>query len=191
MWVRVEGGPPGTAVLFSISDTKDYNRFKIGRTTNNPLTRLKTLRTGDPYVAVEAAYFVAASRERLSQLEAAIHREFGGRIRFHDEGLSECSLGRPNRLANGSSVYSRAGWRKWQAFTCLTKIQSARPMSRISRISPYLKHWAATAYPGRSPRRHTAPRRQQYSNFDHVDIHLESNKERQGWASCSCQEESL
>ncbi len=75
--------------IYVVMTSSDYNRFKIGRTRNNPLARLKTLRTGDPYVAVEAAYFVPASRERLSKLEAAIHREFGGRIRFHDESLSE------------------------------------------------------------------------------------------------------
>lgn len=75
--------------IYVMMTSSDYNRFKVGRTNGNPLDRAKKLRTGDPGIALLAAYFVPASHENLPQIEAAIHHEFGGRISFHDEGISE------------------------------------------------------------------------------------------------------
>lgn len=73
--------------------SSNYDRFKIGRTGRNPLARMAVFRTSDPGLALEAAYFVPASHGRLSRVESALHRQFGGRIRFHDESLSEWFAG--------------------------------------------------------------------------------------------------
>ena len=75
--------------IYVLMTSSDYNRFKVGRTIGNPLDRAKRLRTGDPGIALEAAYFVPNSHGKLSQMEAAVHREFPGRITFHDETISE------------------------------------------------------------------------------------------------------
>lgn len=82
--------------IYVMMTSTDYNRFKVGRTKGNPLDRAKTLRTGDPGVGLLAAYFVPASLGKLSQLEAAIHRQLEQRIAFHDEANSEWFSGTAN-----------------------------------------------------------------------------------------------
>ncbi|MDU1953440.1 MAG: hypothetical protein E6750_18835 [Atlantibacter hermannii] len=84
----MEGG--GIYVLMSGTDIK---RFKVGKTINHPVERLKQLRTGDPTLALQVAYFVPASQGRqLASLESAIHYQLSatiGRINFYDETNSE------------------------------------------------------------------------------------------------------
>lgn len=79
----------GGGWIYVMMTSSDYNRFKVGRTNGNPLDRAKTLRTGDPGVALEAAYFVPVLHGKLSQIETSIHCELEGRIFFHDEAASE------------------------------------------------------------------------------------------------------
>jgi len=76
-----------------MATSSDYNRFKLGRTVRNPLDRAKQLRTGDPGLGLEAAYFVPTSHGRLSRVEAAVHCEMGRRIPFHDGTRSEWFAG--------------------------------------------------------------------------------------------------
>lgn len=85
---------PG-AWIYVMWTPSDPNRFKIGRTRNNPLNRAKQLRTGDPYLALAAAYFVPAAYGLLSKIEMAVHRELQGRIAFEDGSPSEWFQGTP------------------------------------------------------------------------------------------------
>ncbi|OAS90030.1 hypothetical protein A6I77_23295 [Achromobacter xylosoxidans] len=89
MEIEVQGG-----WIYVLGTTADYQRFKIGKSTN-PLKRFKDLRTADPYLAIEAAYFVPTSKGRLSAVETAIHRQFPERIRFHDDEEGEWFSGTP------------------------------------------------------------------------------------------------
>ncbi|QBR04353.1 hypothetical protein E1956_45475 (plasmid) [Paraburkholderia pallida] len=57
------------------------------------MDRAKTLRTGDPKLALEVAWFVPAKYGKLSTIEAALHGQFAERIAFHDEGTSEWFFG--------------------------------------------------------------------------------------------------
>lgn len=77
------------AWIYVMMTSSDYNRFKVGRTRDNPLNRVRHLRTGDPYLALEAAYFVPTAHGHLSRIESAIHGELTGRIAFYDGSPSE------------------------------------------------------------------------------------------------------
>lgn len=80
--------------IYVVMTSSDYNRFKLGRTIGNPISRFKTLRTGDPRLGIEVAYFIPASfAEKLSRMEADLRRELGPRISFHDENGSEWHRG--------------------------------------------------------------------------------------------------
>ncbi len=79
----------GGAWIYVMMTSSNYNRFKVGRTRGNPLDRAKQLRTGDPYLAIEAAYFVPAAHGQLSRIERAVHGELPGRIAFYDGSPSE------------------------------------------------------------------------------------------------------
>ncbi|MFJ1467737.1 GIY-YIG nuclease family protein [Massilia orientalis] len=92
MTIELDGG-----WIYVIMTSSDYNRYKIGRTNGNPMDRVKKLRTGDPGVDLQAAYFIPASHGKLSQVEAALHREFEPRISFHDETVSEWFRGDAKR----------------------------------------------------------------------------------------------
>lgn len=81
--------------IYVLMTSTDYNRFKVGRTKRNPLSRVKTLRCGDPGIDIEVAFFVPASHGKLSRVEVDLHRQFGGRILFHDESESEWFTGNP------------------------------------------------------------------------------------------------
>jgi T5orf172 domain len=79
--------------IYVVMTSSDYERFKVGRTNGNPITRAKQLRTGDPKLGLLVAYFVPASRGELFKVEASIHQLLDQRILFHDETNSEWFLG--------------------------------------------------------------------------------------------------
>jgi len=82
--------------IYVMMTSSNYNRFKLGRTKGNPLQRHKGIRTGDPGLALQAAYFIPASHGlKLSKVENALHREFEARIPFLDGALSEWFIGNP------------------------------------------------------------------------------------------------
>ena len=78
---------PGSAVfggwLYLMMTQSDGNRVKIGKTKNNPVERLATLRCGDPYLAMIGAFFVPGSFGDIRHIERWVHDWFeGNRIRF-------------------------------------------------------------------------------------------------------------
>lgn len=79
--------------IYVLMSGTDINRFKVGKTINHPVERLKQLRTGDPTLALQVAYFVPTLLGiSLGGLESAIHHELTesmGRISFYDETFSE------------------------------------------------------------------------------------------------------
>ncbi|MCD2358941.1 GIY-YIG nuclease family protein [Pantoea sp. MHSD4] len=79
--------------IYVLMSGTDINRFKVGKTIQHPVKRLKDLRTGDPTLALQVAYFVPASLNiKLGRLESAIHQELTaglGRICFYDDAESE------------------------------------------------------------------------------------------------------
>lgn len=77
----------------------DYNRYKVGLTINNPLLRYKKLRTGDPTLGFEVAYYIPNSLGiSLSSLESALHNNLGPCVNFFDEGASEWFYGNPRHV---------------------------------------------------------------------------------------------
>ncbi len=83
--------------IYVFMSASDYDRFKVGMTINNPLKRLNQLRTGDPTLDFQVAYFIpSALNWNLSELENHIHKELqagSGRINFFNETPSEWFLG--------------------------------------------------------------------------------------------------
>lgn len=79
--------------IYVLMSGTDINRFKVGKTIQHPVKRLKDLRTGDPTLALQVAYFVQSSLNiKLGILESAIHQQLAaglGRICFYDEAESE------------------------------------------------------------------------------------------------------
>lgn len=79
--------------IYVLMTGTDINRFKVGKTTQHPVERMKQLRTGDPTLALQVAYFVPASLNiKLGMLESAIHHQLAAtlkRISFYDETISE------------------------------------------------------------------------------------------------------
>ncbi|MEH3828183.1 GIY-YIG nuclease family protein [Enterobacter roggenkampii] len=79
--------------IYVLMSGTDINRFKVGKTTQHPVKRMKDIRTGDPTLALQVAYFVPALLNiKLGMLESAIHQQLAstvGRISFYDEALSE------------------------------------------------------------------------------------------------------
>lgn len=79
--------------IYVFMSGSDYQRFKVGKTKNNPLVRLNQLRTGDPTLDFQVAYFIPSSLGwSLSQLESHIHEELEQgfcRINFYNEKRSE------------------------------------------------------------------------------------------------------
>lgn len=64
----------GIGWIYIMMTPSDYNRVKIGITKNNPLLRLRELKTGDPYLAVEAAYLIQyGTRFTTRDIEVYIH----------------------------------------------------------------------------------------------------------------------
>lgn len=83
----------GGGWIYVLMTSSDYNRFKVGRTVGNPLLRLRNLRTGDPKLDLQAAYFLPRKYGQLSRIEWSLQKEFGTPINFHDEGESEWFTG--------------------------------------------------------------------------------------------------
>lgn len=85
---KTEGG-----WIYVLMSGTDINRFKVGKTINHPVERLKQLRTGDPTLALQVAYFVPALVGfQLRSLENAIHQQLAaavGRISCYDDTISE------------------------------------------------------------------------------------------------------
>jgi len=83
--------------IYVLMSGTDIDRFKVGKTINHPVERLKHLRTGDPTLALQVAYFVPASLNiKLGTLESALHQQLTasvGRIYFYDESISEWFYG--------------------------------------------------------------------------------------------------
>ncbi|EHP8019863.1 GIY-YIG nuclease family protein [Enterobacter roggenkampii] len=79
--------------IYVLMSGTDINRFKVGKTTQHPVKRMKDIRTGDPTLALQVAYFVPALLNiKLGMLESAIHQQLAstvGRISFYDEAQSE------------------------------------------------------------------------------------------------------
>lgn len=79
--------------IYVLMSGTDINRFKVGKTIQHPVKRLKDLRTGDPTLALQVAYFVPASLNiKLGTLESAIHQQLTAdsrRIFFYDDAESE------------------------------------------------------------------------------------------------------
>jgi hypothetical protein len=93
LWALVMDNDLDGGWIYVMMTSSNYNRFKVGRTNGNPLDRAKKLRTGDPGIDLQTAYFIPALHGKLSKIEAALHREFGQRISFHDETTSEWFYG--------------------------------------------------------------------------------------------------
>jgi hypothetical protein len=81
--------------IYVFMTSTDYFRYKIGLTKNNPMLRLNQLKTGDPLIGFEVAYFIPDSLGQLSTIENMIHEQLGARIEFHSGGLSEWFRGEP------------------------------------------------------------------------------------------------
>lgn len=81
--------------IYVLMTSSDYQRFKVGLTINNPMLRVKQLRTGDPLIGLQVAYFIPYSLGKLSEIETYIHSRLDGRMNFHGGGLSEWFKGEP------------------------------------------------------------------------------------------------
>lgn len=83
--------------IYVLMSASNIDRFKVGKTKNHPVARLKQLRTGDPTLALQVAYFVPSLLNiTLSGLESHIHQsltESHGRLNFFDETSSEWFAG--------------------------------------------------------------------------------------------------
>lgn len=91
--MQTNGDKLGGGWIYVMLSSSDYNRFKLGKTTLNPVSRWKGLRTGDPTLGFLAAYFVPDSVGPLSAIETDIHNRLEGRISFFDESKSEWFTG--------------------------------------------------------------------------------------------------
>lgn len=75
---KVDGG-----WIYIIMTSQNYHRVKIGKTKNNPIDRLATLRCGDPYLAMTGAFFIPESFAKVNDVEKWLHEWFRDyRIRF-------------------------------------------------------------------------------------------------------------
>ncbi|GAB1620990.1 hypothetical protein AAOGI_10400 [Agarivorans albus] len=77
----------GLGWIYILMTPSDYNRVKIGMTKKNPLLRLRDLKTGDPYLALQAAYFIPTNFGLcLRNVEYLIHTQLEySRIHFLDD----------------------------------------------------------------------------------------------------------
>ncbi|HHQ4522829.1 TPA: GIY-YIG nuclease family protein [Aeromonas veronii] len=82
--------------IYVLMTASDYDRYKVGLTINNPLLRYKKLRTGDPRLGLEVAYYIPNSLGlTLRSLENKLHKVLGPSINFFDEVPSEWFSGEP------------------------------------------------------------------------------------------------
>ncbi|CNG73327.1 T5orf172 domain [Yersinia kristensenii] len=83
--------------IYVFMTASDYSRYKVGFTKHDPMLRLRQLRTGDPKIGFEVAFFIPDSLGiKLSALEAMLHEELGHPIEFWDEQKSEWFKGEPS-----------------------------------------------------------------------------------------------
>ncbi|EJG0884883.1 GIY-YIG nuclease family protein [Vibrio parahaemolyticus] len=77
----------GEGWIYVLMTPSDYNRVKIGKTINNPLLRLRNLKTGDPYLSLQVAYFIPPHFGlNLKGVEDLIHNALAqSRIPFLDD----------------------------------------------------------------------------------------------------------
>ncbi|EOW6411123.1 MULTISPECIES: GIY-YIG nuclease family protein [Cronobacter] len=85
---KAEGG-----WIYVLMSGTDIYRYKVGKTINHPVERFLQLRTGDPTLALQVAYFVPVLVGfKLRSLENAIHHQLAaavGRISCYDDTISE------------------------------------------------------------------------------------------------------
>ena len=84
--------PPTGAWLYVMMTAADYNRFKVGKSINDPLDRRGTFRTADPFLALQGAFFIPAQMVDISTIEAYVKRNFRKRglgIDHYTESTSE------------------------------------------------------------------------------------------------------
>lgn len=81
---------PGSWVYLMTSST-GHGRTKIGMTKRNPILRFATLRCGDPFLCLHAAFYLPSSCSlQAFELERRLHTFYSHcRIEFLDGGLSE------------------------------------------------------------------------------------------------------
>lgn len=80
--------------IYVFMTSENINRYKVGLTRNNPLFRVNQLKTGDPYLALQLAYFIPPSLNLdISSIEAAIHQQLESQINFHNGQKSEWFMG--------------------------------------------------------------------------------------------------
>lgn len=85
----------GGGWIYVFMTSSDYTRYKVGLTKNNPMLRLNQLKTGDPLIGFQVAYFIPESLGNLSAIETMIHQQLGPRIEFHNGEFSEWFRGEP------------------------------------------------------------------------------------------------
>ncbi|MDX7710740.1 GIY-YIG nuclease family protein [Aeromonas caviae] len=81
--------------IYVLMTSSDYNRYKVGLTKNNPMLRMNQLKTGDPLIGLDVAYFIPNTLGKLSKVEAALHAHLGDPIEFHSGEASEWFFGDP------------------------------------------------------------------------------------------------
>lgn len=79
--------PKDLGWIYVLMTSSDINRVKIGKTINNPLLRLRDLKTGDPNLTLEVAYFIPPNFGlNLKEVEELIHNDLANlRIFFLDD----------------------------------------------------------------------------------------------------------
>lgn len=85
----------GGGWIYVFMTSSDYQRYKVGLTMNNPILRLNQLKTGDPLIGFEVAYFIPDALGKLSTIETEIHKQLGEPIKFHNGEPSEWFVGDP------------------------------------------------------------------------------------------------
>lgn len=68
--------PPTGAWLYVMMTAENYERFKVGKSINDPLDRRATFRTADPYLALAGAFFIPAQMGDISTIEAYVKHNF-------------------------------------------------------------------------------------------------------------------
>lgn len=105
------GHPPPTpgGWIYIMMTRRDGDRVKIGKTKNNPIDRLATLRCGDPYMAMIGAFYIPESKAKIKHVEKWLHDWFESRrIRFveHIRPLGN----RPAHTLDGDTLGAYSEW---------------------------------------------------------------------------------
>ncbi|WP_413522522.1 GIY-YIG nuclease family protein [Photobacterium phosphoreum] len=99
--------PPEGGWIYILMTSSDYTRVKIGMTINNPLLRLRDLKTGDPYLSLHVAYYIPSNLGLcLRNIEYLIHNHFNNiRIHFLDD---EDQINKPSEWFNMNYGYAES-----------------------------------------------------------------------------------